>query len=62
MLTILGYKYCVKAIQPRSEIGAMGRCDTDKQIIQLASDQGSDQFASTILPDILPHINVWDPY
>ncbi len=58
MLTILGYKYCVKAIQPRSEIGAMGRCDTDKQIIQLANDQGDDQFVSTILHEAIEAINI----
>ncbi len=57
MLIILGYKYYVKAIHPRSEIAAMGRCDTDNQIIQLANDQGADQFVSTILHEAIEAIN-----
>ncbi len=57
-LKVLGYSYDVDFSNTCTQMGAMGRCDTNRLLIQIANDSSLKQQESTMLHEILEALDM----
>ncbi len=56
-IKVLGYTYTIQNDKTQGEVGAMGRCHSDQQTIQIANNINGEAAASTLLHEIIEALN-----